>query len=107
MSFLGDSLPQNREMRRALQRATKGGVVLRRAGTGVKVRNVETGRVIPCSWDDCMKDGDDTIRIMVDHEQPRWRDPVTGEQEKLIYIFCSDLHKGFYRAAFERSLAER
>jgi hypothetical protein len=95
--FLGDNLPKNRETRRALQRATRGGVLLRPGqNSGTKIRNVETGRVFPCCWDVCERDANVNIEVRVNHEQPRWRDPVTGEQEKLIYTFCSEAHKGFY-----------
>lgn len=101
--FLGDNLlPNNRETRRALQRATRGGVLLRKGSksSDTKIRNVATGRVFPCCWDTCEKDANVNIEIRVNHEQPRWVDPVTGDQEKLIYTFCSDGHKQMYINAF-------
>jgi len=95
--FLGDDLPKNREMRRALQRATRGGVLLRKGqNSGTKIRNVETGRVFPCCWDTCEIPANVNIEVRVPHEQPRWRDPLTGEQEMLIYTFCSEGHKSMY-----------
>jgi hypothetical protein len=87
----------------ALARAVQGGVLLRPAGSGTKVRHVTTGRVLPCCYGLCEKDGDDTIRIMVDHDTPRWIDEATGRREQLVYIFCSDFHKGLYA----RQLAQR
>lgn len=69
--------------------------------TGHKVRNVATGRVLPCCWDDCTADGDDRIRIEVPHDKPRWR-TADGKQEMLVYIFCSDEHKGHYREKLGR-----
>lgn len=79
-----------------LARAVEGGVLLRPGGSGTKVRNVTTGRVLPCCYGECEKPGDDTIRVMVDHDAPRWINEQTGEREKLVYIFCSDFHKGLY-----------
>lgn len=69
--------------------------LIRPGGTGHRVRNVSTGRVLPCCWDDCTTDGDDRYRIEVPHEKPRWRTP-DGRQEMLVYIFCSEVHKGHY-----------
>lgn len=77
----------------ATRAATQGGVLLRPGGTGTKVRNVETGRVLPCCWDDCEKEGSTRFEIQVPHPQPRWKDPQTGKQEMLVYIFCSEAHK--------------
>lgn len=71
-------------------------VILRPGGSGTKVRNVQTGRVLPCCWSDCQEDGNDRIQVQLPHDQPRWRDPKTGAQEMLVYIFCSDEHKAFW-----------
>lgn len=62
----------------------------RRAGL---VRNVETGRVLPCCWQDCTRDGDNRHRVEIPHPTPRWRDPATGRQEMLVYVFCNEEHK--------------
>jgi hypothetical protein len=74
----------------------RGAVLLRPGGRGHKVRNVESGRVLPCCWADCTADGDDRIFVEVPHSQPRWRDPATGKQEMLVYIFCDDGHKAMW-----------
>lgn len=58
-----------------------------------RVRNVATGRVLPCCWQDCERLGDNAFRIEVPHSQPRWRDPVTGKQEMVVYVFCGDPHR--------------
>lgn len=101
--FLGDEL--NRKQRRELARATKGGVVLRPGQwSSTKIRNATTGRIFPCCYSPCYKDANVNIEIRVNHEQPRWIDPVTGEQEKLIYTFCSDTCKTAY---FREMLANR
>lgn len=52
-----------------------------------RVRNQMTGRVLPCCWSDCERDGYDEIQVAKDHEDPRW------PGEKRIYIFCSDAHR--------------
>lgn len=70
-----------------------------RGTTGHLVRNVSTGRVLPCCWSDCERAGSDRIQLQVKHERPRWRTP-DGRQEMLVYIFCSDEHKEHYRKAF-------
>lgn len=79
-----------RGQRREFARTIKGGRVLQRGlpGTSTKVRNVSTGRVLPCCWGPCERDGDDRVQVQVPHDQPRW------PGEKLIYIFCSDLCRG-------------
>lgn len=64
--------------------------LLRPAYSGTKVRNVATGRVLPCNWADCEADGNVRIHISVPHEAPRF----PGEQ--LVYIFCSDTHRRFF-----------
>lgn len=66
------------------------GQELRRGGAGPLVRNVGTGEVLKCVYRDCEKPGRDLIRIEVAHEAPRF------EGEKLIYIFCSEIHKQGY-----------
>lgn len=63
-----------------------------RGSSGI-VRNVTTGRVLPCCWADCENDGDNRIRIEAPHPQPRWKDPTTGRQEMEVYIFCSESHR--------------
>jgi hypothetical protein len=63
---------------------------LRRAGRGTKVRNVQTGRVLPCNWSDCWKDGDDRIQIVIPHDAPN------RAGDTLTYIFCSDDHRRFF-----------
>lgn len=55
-----------------------------------KVRNTQTGRVLPCCEGDCDRPGYDEIRVEVDHEQPRW------PGERRIYIFCSAEHRDMY-----------
>lgn len=82
----------------ATRAATQGGVLLRPGGTGTRVRNVETGRVLPCCWDDCMKPGSTQHEIQVPHPTPKWKDPKTGNQEMLVYIFCSAEHKAMQLA---------
>src|SRR5262245_44882612 len=72
------------------QQLQRGAVLLRRGGSGHKVRNVTTGRVLPCCWMDCERDGDKRHQVMIDHEQPRW----PGEQR--VYIFCGSVHKQQY-----------
>lgn len=79
--------------------AVAGGVILGTPHTSAKaqlVRNPGTQRILPCSWDDCTNHGDNRIQVRIPHEKPRWRDPVTGNQEMLIHIFCSDQHKQHY-----------
>jgi hypothetical protein len=75
------------------RRLSQMAVDLRRAGRGIRVRNVATGRVLPCHYGPCQNDGDDRIRVEQPHENPRWRNPVTGEQEMLVRIFCSEVCK--------------
>jgi hypothetical protein len=77
--------------REAIRRFTEAAVLLRPPMRGRKVRNQLTGRVLPCCHGPCQNDGDDGIRVEVPHPQPRWRDPLTGRQEMVVYIFCSDL----------------
>lgn len=57
-----------------------------------RVRNVATGRVLPCCYDDCERDGDTRHRIEVPHEAPRFKG------EKVVYIFCGESHKRMYAA---------
>lgn len=68
-----------------------GGVLLGTTAVNkVRVRNMETDRVLPCCWHDCMVDGDDRVRVEVPHDHPRF------PGEKLVYIFCSESHKTFW-----------
>lgn len=68
-------------------------VILRPAGSGVRVRNVETGRVLPCCLGECRKPGSVNMSAAVPHEQPRWVDEKNGTQEMRVYIFCSEAHR--------------
>lgn len=61
-----------------------------------RVTNQITGRVLPCCWQDCTKPGDNNYRVEVKHNQPRWKDPLTGKQEMLVYIFCGQRHKEMF-----------
>lgn len=61
----------------------------RRPGARV-VRNVQTGRTIPCVYGDCFNDGDDRINIAVPVEAPEFPGQLR------IYIFCSELHREFF-----------
>lgn len=76
----------------ALTAATKGGVILGRPRDH-KLRNPETGRVFPCCYGHCVEDADARIDHKVPHDAPRWRNEETGEQEMLVYTFCSDAHR--------------
>ena len=59
-------------------------------GGSTVVRNVSTGRVLPCCYADCWEDGNKNITFEKPHEAPRW------EGELLIYIFCSYKHRDYY-----------
>ncbi len=63
--------------------------------TSIK-RNPDTGRIFPCCFEDCEKPGLTTIEFKVPHDKPRWRDPETGEQEMLVYIFCTEFHRNLF-----------
>jgi hypothetical protein len=67
--------------------------VLRRGTRGAMVRNVETGRILPCCYAECMRAGRSNITVELPHNAPRWRDELTGQQEMLVYIYCSDQHR--------------
>lgn len=54
------------------------------------VRNPGTGRVLPCTWQDCEDDGDNRFQIRVPHDSPKF------DGEKLIYIFCGEPHRQMY-----------
>lgn len=54
----------------------------------VKVRNI-AGKPLPCCWSDCLRAGDNQIRIE-SRECDEWG-PKT-----LVYIFCSETHKRYY-----------
>jgi hypothetical protein len=54
-----------------------------------RVRNAR-GEAHMCCWHKCHKLSDDNFQIRLKHPQPRWKNPITGEQEMLIYTFCSD-----------------
>jgi len=69
------------------QQLQRGAVLLRRGGSGHKVRNVTTGRVLPCCWQDCERDGDNRHRVEAPHEHPRF------PGEMLAFIFCGSVHK--------------
>lgn len=60
------------------------------------MRNPETGRIFPCCFEDCDNPGDTRIDVKVPHTQPRWKNEDTGEQEQIVYIFCSETHKTLY-----------
>lgn len=64
-----------------------------RPGHAQLVRNQATGRVLPCCWQDCTRNADNRFRVEVPHNQPRWKDELTGKQEMLVYTFCGDRHK--------------
>lgn len=90
--------------RELLSRATQGGVVLSKgahgAGGPVRVRNPGTGRVLPCCWDDCQRDGDDRIQIRTAHTQPRY------DGEQLVYIYCSERHRDYHIEAIRKHRME-
>lgn len=52
------------------------------------VRNPGTGRILPCCWDDCERNGHDEYKIIV-HNKVKTNPP-------LHYIFCSERHKMLY-----------
>lgn len=56
-----------------------------------RVRNQLTGRVLPCCWDTCQRDGDDRHGVSVPHDAPRFKG------ERLRYIFCSPAHAAYWR----------
>jgi hypothetical protein len=72
--------------------------LLQRAHTGTLVRNVETGRILPCCYADCERAGRSNITVELPHNAPRWRDPTTGRQEMIVYIYCSDQHRAAHWA---------
>lgn len=84
--------PNNRAERRALEKATKGGVLLgqQTANHKVRVRNAE-GKPLLCCYAPCDKEGDDRYHIDLPHPQPE-----PGMPNTLRYIFCSPLCKGMY-----------
>jgi hypothetical protein len=61
------------------------------------VRNQATGRVLPCCYSDCQIDGDNRYRVEVPHDNPRF------DGERLVYIFCTELHKGFWLQGMAKS----
>lgn len=67
-----------------------------RPGHTQRIINQATGRICPCCWSDCMRKADNRFRVEVPHNQPRWKDPVTGKQEMLVYTFCRDSHKALF-----------
>lgn len=84
-----------KQIRRVMGTPNLSGAVLLGAGNEVnkqRVRNVTTGRVLPCCWADCMVNGDNRYRITVPHDQPERRD----SGDTLTYIFCSEQHKTYY-----------
>jgi hypothetical protein len=50
------------------------------------VRAPKTGVPLLCCWDECERAGFDEIRTV----QGR------GTPEELVYIFCSELHRGYW-----------
>ena len=54
------------------------------------VRNAH-GKPLPCVWDDCWEHGDNRHRVEVDHDAPKFKG------EKLVYIFCSERHRDYWR----------
>jgi hypothetical protein len=72
-------------------------------GTGPElVRNVTTEQVLLCCWGPCQNPGSNRIQLRRAHENPRWRDETTGQQEMLIYIFCSERCRDRWRAEADR-----
>lgn len=71
-----------------------GGLIL--PGQGGKnvqrVRNAE-GRVLPCCWSDCERDGD--LRYKAVFRDPNPERPV---KSTLTYVFCSPAHRALYLA---------
>lgn len=59
------------------------------------IRNA-AGKPIPCCYSDCTRNADNRYKVAIPHDHPRWRDPVTGLQEMLIYTFCGDPHKDMW-----------
>lgn len=92
----------------ALREASRGGVILGGLKDRVlRVRDAVTGRIYPCCLEDCRKDGDQRHQVQIPHEDPRWRDEVTGKQEMKVYIFCSEGHKTLWVAYYKRDKADR
>lgn len=60
-----------------------------------RVRNQITGRVLPCCWSDCERDGDLRYKIVVREDSPDER-PKAGIVNTRTYVFCSDGHREFY-----------
>jgi len=55
-----------------------------------RVRNVVTGRIFPCCWADCDRDGSTDFQVQVPHDAPRF------PGEMYVYIFCSEAHARFF-----------
>jgi hypothetical protein len=82
-------------------RAARRGVN-RRSGK-VPVRNQRTGRVLPCCWAECDRDGDNRYQLVINqltgHMQPCLCAQCKLTQlraQSLIYIFCGDNHRAAY-----------
>lgn len=58
----------------------------------VRVRN-SSGQPLLCTFPPCDRLGDDRYQTRIPHDAPRWRDPRTGDQEMLIFIFCGEACK--------------
>ena len=56
-----------------------------------RVRNFH-GVALLCCWSDCQQPGDTAHEVRVPHDTPRF------PGEKLIYVFCSEIHKGMWAA---------
>lgn len=52
-----------------------------------KVINMQTGRPLPCSWNDCEKDGT-TL-----YEAREYEGTPEGGTATVKYVFCSERHK--------------
>ncbi len=88
----------------AINKRFPGAVVLRPGskGTGKNlVRNRITDRVLPCHYAPCWEDGDTRYELLVPMEEPGWRDPATGREQRYAFVFCSDLHRRLYAVGTE------
>jgi hypothetical protein len=64
------------------------------------VRNRETGRILPCCWDDCEKPGNARIWAEVTDGEFTDADMVpplmVGTPKTFRYIFCAERHRAYW-----------
>lgn len=65
------------------------------------VRNVATGRIFPCIWDDCDRSGHTEFAAVVHaDDRPCARGlpclHCNGDGCTLTHVFCSERHRGFW-----------